>query len=156
MTGSAQLLLLVFRYIVAPFVSFGVSWVTAYVLAIPIGFIGMSLGTRIAGQAGIDILHAAVGFCGVISGARCLPQAHRRLGSFALLLLGLFYYYHSVAAWGDQITDEGKTINIDGLWFVRLIFLTFGGLLATAAIGGPSPVTKKSVIHETGSGSVAC
>jgi hypothetical protein len=132
MIGSATLLLLVLRHIAAPFGSFAVSYATAFLLAIPIGFIGMSLGR--GGQAGIDILHAAVGFCGVFSGARCLPQASRRAGSFVLLLLGLYYFCHSVAAWGNQISDEGKTFNIDGMWIVRLVFLAIGGLLATGTI----------------------
>jgi hypothetical protein len=95
-----------------------------------IGAIGIGVGGSFA-RIAFNVAFAVPGFCGVFAGARCLPQAHRRIGSFALLLLGLVYFSCFVATWGNQTTDEGRPINVDDVWSMRLIFLSMGGFVAT-------------------------
>jgi xanthosine utilization system XapX-like protein len=121
--NSSRLLGLVFRYAAAPLVSFVASYATAILVFLFVAFLRIRFAFNPA--------FAVVGFCGVISGARCLPQIHRRFGSILLLLLGLVYFCCFVVPWGNQITDEGKTVNMDTLWLVRFVFLFIGGFIAT-------------------------
>lgn len=130
-SGILRLLLLVFRHVAAPFISFAVSYITVLVGCLSVSIFGM------AGQVGFFLVCGLVGFCGVYSGARYLPPATRRPGSVGLLLLGLFYFYRFVAEWGDQISDEGKVYNISNLWTARLVFLALGGLIAVLVICVP-------------------
>jgi len=125
--GCFRLLLLILRYVAAPLVSFVISFA-----AVVAG--GVFIGSLRLGQVGFTLLCGVVGFCGVIAGTRILPPVSRRFGSIGLLFLGLIYFWNFVADWGNQITDEGKVINIDKLWVMRTIFLALGGALATVVV----------------------
>jgi hypothetical protein len=127
MGGSSKLLLLVLRHIVvAPLVSLVVSFASLLPGVFLIAILGQHLGRALC--------FTFVGFCGVFSGARCLPQISRRFGSIGLTLLGLIYYSNFIAHWGEEMTDEGKMINMHDRSLVEVILLAFGGLLATTVI----------------------
>lgn len=125
--GSSKLLLLVFRHIIAaPLVSLVVSFASLLPGIFLIAIFGQHLGRAMC--------FTFVGFCGVYSGANCLPPASRRLGAIGLTLLGLIYYSNFIANWGDEMTDEGKIINLHDRSLVEVILLAFGGVLATTII----------------------
>jgi len=125
--GSSKLLWLIFRHIaVAPLVSLVVSHASLLPGVFLIAILGQHLGRALC--------FTLVGFCGVFSGARCLPQISRRFGSIGLTLLGLIYYSNFIANWGEEMTDEGKMINMHDRSLVEVILLAFGGLLATTVI----------------------
>lgn len=124
-TGSSQLLLLVFRHsIAAPVISFVVSFAALLPGVFLIALFGQHVGRALC--------FTLVGFCGVFSGASSLPPASRRFGAIGLTLLGLIYYSNFIAIWGDTTTDEGKIINLHDRSLAEVILLAFGGLLATA------------------------
>lgn len=71
-------------------VAIAVSCFASYVVF----FCGLALSMILDGTAGFVVLFGAVGFCGVFSGAMCLPRSSRRFGSIFLLILGTVYYIY--------------------------------------------------------------
>jgi|GEM_PF-4238779 len=140
--GSSKLLLLVFRHIVvAPLVSFVIS----YAALLP----GLFLIVLFGQHLGRALCFTLVGFCGVFMGARCVPQASRGLAAVGLTLLGSIYYASCVAEWGDVMTDEGKFVDAHDSSLVVLILLAFGGLLAITLIAWLSSKSRQPTPRDT-------
>ena len=110
---TLQFLLLFLRYVAAVAVAF----VASYVVLVP-----ASLLFGLPGMLGVVLFFMIIGFCGVFSGALCLPELSRRFGSVILLALGLIYYCCDCM---DSFRQDGNSFP-----FIWLIPLAGGGLIA--------------------------
>lgn len=111
--------MIVLRHIAAPLVSFVVSWIVFIPGLFVFGILHF-----------LAFLFALVGFLGVFSGTCCLPRISRRVGSGALLLLGLAFYCYLAKILADSPDDTDGPPTYPMSPFVWCIPLTLGGLLS--------------------------
>src|SRR5262249_6960215 len=83
-----KMIALMFRHIPAPLVSFFVSWIVFFLGVFAFAILHLWFIAPVV----LPVIFAAVGFFGVFSGTCCLSRTSRRVGSGALLLLGLIFY----------------------------------------------------------------
>jgi len=119
-----SLIVLVFKHLMAPVVSFFVSWIVFFVGVFVFAFLGLWPGPLAI------IVFTAVGFCGVFSGTLGLPGPSRRIGSGVLLLLGLAFFCCLAKMLADSPDDGEEPRGIPMSPFVWCIPLMSGGLLA--------------------------
>ena len=129
------------------FVRYVAAIIVATIVSIGVLYLGASSAFAIEeiaphwmGPLGIGVIFVLVGFCGVLTGSRCLEQGSRRHGSIVLLLLGLAYY----AFWAFLISTVRAAENAV-FPYVGCLPLAIGGAAAVVFYFRKHPTTQALV-----------